>query len=59
VQKLNAEIVKALKVPETREKLSGHGLIPGGGTPEELGRFLSEEIARWRKLIQEAGIKAN
>lgn len=59
IQKLNAEIVKTLKTNETREKLSGHGLIPGGGTPEDLGRFLNEEITRWRKLIQEAGIKAN
>ncbi len=59
VQKLNTEIVKTLKAPETRERLSGHGLIPGGGTPQDLGKFLSEEIARWRKLIQEAGIRSN
>ncbi len=59
IQKLNTEIVKTLKAPETRERLSGHGLIPGGGTSQDLGRFLSEEIARWRKLIQEAGIRGN
>ncbi len=59
VQKLNAEIVKTLAAPETRDRLSGHGLIPGGGTPQDLGRFLSEEIVRWRKLIQEAGIRGN
>lgn len=59
VQKLNTEIVKVLKAPENRDRLSAHGLIPGGGSPEDLGRFLSEEIARWHKLIQEAGIKAN
>ena len=59
IQKLNAEIVKTLKAPETRERLSGHGLIPGGGTPQDLGKFLSEEIARWRKLIHEAGIRGN
>lgn len=59
IQKLNSEIVKTLRAADTREKLSGHGLIPGSGTPEDLGRFLSEEIVRWRKLIQDAGIKAN
>ncbi len=59
IQKINGEIVKTLKAPETRERLSGHGLIPGGGTPQDLGKFLSEEIARWRKLIQEAGIRSN
>ena len=59
IQKLNSEIVKTLRAADTREKLSGHGLIPGSGTPEDLGRFLSEEIVRWRKLIQDASIKAN
>lgn len=59
IQKLNSEIVKTLRAADTREKLSGHGLIPGSGTPEDLGRFLGEEIVRWRKLIQDAGIKAN
>jgi tripartite-type tricarboxylate transporter receptor subunit TctC len=59
VHRLNAEIVKTLAAPETRDRLSGHGLIPGGGTPQDLGRFLSEEIVRWRKLIQEAGIRGN
>lgn len=59
IQKLNAEIVKTMKAPETRKRLSGHGLIPGGGTPQDLGRFLSGEILRWRKLIQEAGIRRN
>ena len=59
IGKLNAEVVRVLKTAETREKLSGHGLIPGGGSPEDLGRYLSEEIARWAKLVKEAGIKAN
>ena len=59
IQKLNTEIVRVLKTTDTREKLSGHGLIPGGGTPEDLGRFLNEEMVRWAKLIKEAGIKAN
>lgn len=57
VQKLNAELVRVLRTPETRERLAGHGLIPGGGSPQDLGRFLSEEIVRWRKLVQDAGIR--
>jgi tripartite-type tricarboxylate transporter receptor subunit TctC len=59
ILKLNTEINKTLRTAETRDRLSGHGLIPGGGTPGDLGRFLTEEIARWHKLIKEAGIKAN
>ena len=57
IARLNAEIVRILNVPESRERLSGHGLIPGGGTPGELGQFLQAEIAKWRKLIGETGIR--
>lgn len=59
IQRLNAEIVKILDAPDTRQRLSGHGLVPGGGKPEELGAFLKAEIARWGKLIKEAGIRVN
>jgi len=59
IQKLNAEIVRVLNMPDTRERLSGHGLIPGGGKPEELGAFLKAEIAKWGKLIKEADIRVN
>jgi tripartite-type tricarboxylate transporter receptor subunit TctC len=58
IARLNAEIIKILNAPESRERLSGHGLIPGGGTPQELGQFLQAEIAKWAKLIKETGIRA-
>jgi len=58
ITKLNEEVVKILKLPETHKQLAGHGLIPAGGTPEELGKFLKSEIGRWAKLIKEAGIQA-
>jgi tripartite-type tricarboxylate transporter receptor subunit TctC len=58
IQKLNAELVKILNQPDTREKLNGHGLIAGGTSPEELGVLLRTEVASWTKLIKEAGIKA-
>jgi tripartite-type tricarboxylate transporter receptor subunit TctC len=58
ITRLNGELVKILGIPETRERLSGHGLIPGGGTPQELGQFLQAEIAKWGKLIKETGIRA-
>ena len=59
ITRLNAEIIKILNAPESRERLSGHGLIPGGGTPQELGQFLQAEIAKWGKLIKETGIRAD
>lgn len=57
VRKLNGELVRILNTSEVREKMAGHGLIPGGNTPEELGSFLKAEIAKWSKVIKEANIR--
>ena len=35
----------------------GIGLVPVGGTPAALGDYLKFEIARWTKVVREAGIK--
>jgi len=59
IDKLNQEINKILAMPDVREKLEEEGLIPGGGTPKELGTFLNNEIVKWGKLINEVGIRAN
>ena len=58
VEKLNAESVRILQQPDTRERLANHGMMPGGGTPEELGAFLKSEIAKWAKVVREAKIQA-
>lgn len=57
VRKLNAELVRILNTSEVREKMAGHGLIPGGNTPEQLGSFLKAEIAKWSKVIKDADIR--
>ena len=57
VKKLNGELVRILNNSEVREKMAGHGLIPGGITPEELGTFLKAEVAKWSKVIKEANIR--
>ena len=43
--------------PEVRERFLSLGLVPIGGTPAALGDYLKFEIARWAKVIKEAGIK--
>jgi len=58
VQRLHAEIVKALADPEVRAKYADQGLTIRGTTPEELGAATREQLARYGKLMKEAGIKA-
>lgn len=56
IARLNKEINDALRQPDTQQRFATQGLIPGGGTPEELGAFLKAEIAKWGALIKEARI---
>ena len=57
VTRLHGELVKALKLPEVRERVVNSGFEPVGGTPEEFGKFLRSEIARWSKVAQQAGAR--
>ena len=57
VSQINAEINRALQRTEVREIFVANDLVPLGGTPEALGDYLKIEIARWAKVIKEAGIK--
>ena len=58
VMRLNAEIVRAVKQPELRERLAAEGADPIGGTPEEFAAHIKIELARMGKLIRDARIKA-
>jgi len=57
VKKLNTDIAQVLNDPESRERLGGQGLEPVVMTPEELKRYTEQDVSRWAKLIQSAGIK--
>jgi len=56
ISRLNTEINRILREPQTREQFAGHGLVPGGGSPEELGTFLKTELTKWGTLIRSIGI---
>jgi tripartite-type tricarboxylate transporter receptor subunit TctC len=58
VDRLSAEIRKAVAAPEVRQRLIDLGAEPLGSTPEEFSAFVKSEYARWGVLIKEAGIKA-
>ena len=57
IDKLNREMVRILKLPETRERLAGDGSEPVGSTPAEFGTHISAEVKRWASLIRELGLR--
>ena len=57
VERLNAEIVRALAAPEVREKLAASGIEPLTDTPDEFAKFIRSETVRFARVIKDAGIK--
>jgi tripartite-type tricarboxylate transporter receptor subunit TctC len=52
-------VVKAMNVPDIREKLIAQGTDPVGTTPEEFGAFMKSETAKWAQVIKAANIRAD
>ncbi len=59
VAKLNADINKALKDPELQKKLGDQGADVAGSTPEQFGKLIRDDIARWGKIVKESGAKVD
>ena len=57
VDKLNTEVVRALKSPDFNARLRDAGTEPVGSTPEQYTAFMQNEIAKWAKVIKASGIK--
>jgi tripartite-type tricarboxylate transporter receptor subunit TctC len=56
VSKISADTNTVLADPAIRDKLAETGYMAGGSSPEELGKLLRSEIARWSALIKSVGI---
>jgi tripartite-type tricarboxylate transporter receptor subunit TctC len=57
VQRLNTALNQALGSAALKERLASQGAEPRPGTSEELGRFVREDLAKWKKVVQQTGIK--
>jgi tripartite-type tricarboxylate transporter receptor subunit TctC len=58
IARLNGESVKALHQRSLVERLESVGLTPAPGTPEEFGRYIEGELARWAKVAKAANVRA-
>ncbi len=57
VMKLNTEINRILALPDVIERLSGQGLYPIGGTPEQHAARMKSDSVKWGKVIKDIGLK--
>jgi len=58
VDRLNAEIQKALKEPAVAERLNAQGMTITGQGPAEFSAFMKKEVERWSKIVKENRISA-
>ena len=59
VDRLHAEIVRALREPDVRERIAGLGADPVGNSPAEFAAMRQAEAVRWTRLAKEANIHAD
>jgi tripartite-type tricarboxylate transporter receptor subunit TctC len=57
VDRIHAEVVKALNDPDLRAKITAAGFEPLGNARSEFAAYVKDEIAAWTRVIREAGIK--
>jgi tripartite-type tricarboxylate transporter receptor subunit TctC len=59
INRLNQEIVRALNEANAKQTFFNSGVVVVGSSPEELGNFLNSSVAKWGKVIEDAGIRVN
>jgi tripartite-type tricarboxylate transporter receptor subunit TctC len=57
IDRLQAEVAAALKLPDVREKLATDGAEPIGSTPAAFAALIKGELEKWARVVKEAGIE--
>jgi tripartite-type tricarboxylate transporter receptor subunit TctC len=56
VNKLNQAVNEIIAAPDTKKQFEALNLLPAGGSPAEMGKFVKDETRRWTEVIRRAGI---
>ncbi len=58
IERLNRELVAIVAMPEVKERMFAQGLEGAVGTPDAMTRLVRDDLAKWGRVVREAGIKA-
>jgi tripartite-type tricarboxylate transporter receptor subunit TctC len=59
IERINADVARALHVPEVRERFEALGAEVIGGTPQEFAAYIEKEIPKWTQVVKDAGARAD
>ena len=59
VGKLNAEVVRIVRLPDVQERLAQEGVDASHARPEEFSRYLANEVEKWAKVVKVSGVRVD
>jgi tripartite-type tricarboxylate transporter receptor subunit TctC len=59
LERIYQESVKAMQSPELKQVWESQGATAGGESPEEFGKLVRSEIAKWAKVVKDSGAKVD
>jgi len=59
IARLNAETARALTLPDVKSRLDATGMVPKSSSPEELGRLIHDEVAKWGKVVKALDLRVD
>ena len=57
IDRYNAVVNEILAAADVKEQLAKQGLVPIGGTPQQLADLIQKDLPRWAKVVKDAGIQ--
>ena len=59
IARLNSEASKAMTFADVKSRLDATGMVPGTSTPDELGKHMQIEVAKWAKVVKALNLRVD